>query len=67
MKPPSQTSWLWRLAILIGLVAAGAIFAIKQDQGMMNAEQTISMIVLVASVSIGVCVISATAHLWLKR
>ncbi|HMP88872.1 MAG TPA: hypothetical protein PJ991_01660 [Kiritimatiellia bacterium] len=67
MNGPSHTSWLWWLATIIGMAAGGIIYYIKQDTGYINSRQTINTVVLFAVVAIGLCIISATAHWWIRR
>jgi len=67
MKRPNHTGWLWWLALIIGLSAGGLVYYYSQDSGNINAQQNISTIILFASVAIGLCFISATAHWWIRR
>lgn len=67
MKRPNPTGWLWWLALLIAAAASGVVYSLRQDVGNINAQQTISTVILFAVVGIGICIISATAHWWLNR
>lgn len=67
MKPPNPTRWLWWLALLIGLAAYGIVYGLKQDVGNLKAQQNIHAVVMFAVVAIGLCIISATSHWWLRR
>jgi predicted anti-sigma-YlaC factor YlaD len=67
MRPPNHTGWLWWLALLIAAAAGVSVYFLKQDVGNIHADQTIRSILLVATVAIGLCIISATHRFWLKR
>jgi hypothetical protein len=67
MKRMNNTRWLWNLALVIALAAGGLIYFIQQDPGFINAKETISQILFVAVVLIGICAISATSRWWMKR
>jgi hypothetical protein len=63
----TEGSWLWWLAAVILAVAASSIYFIQQDPLNLNADQQTNTIILFTGVAVGICVISATAHLWLRR
>lgn len=63
----NDKSWLWWLAALIIAAASTAIYFIQRDPLNLNADQQMFTIILFSSVAVGICVISATAHLWLRR
>ncbi|MGA1530230.1 MAG: hypothetical protein ACO398_05725 [Kiritimatiellia bacterium] len=63
----NKGSWLWWLAAVILAYAASAIYFIQQDPLNLNADQQTNTIILFTGVAVGICVISATAHLWLRR
>ncbi|HMO49878.1 MAG TPA: hypothetical protein PKA21_01980 [Kiritimatiellia bacterium] len=67
MKIPKQSNWLWWLAFWIAAGAVALIVYFKQDAGMINADQHIKTVILIASVAIGLCIISATSQWWIKR
>jgi len=52
---------------MIAVGAAIAIYFVKQDPGIINADQIISGITLAAMVGVGICVICATSQWWLHR
>jgi hypothetical protein len=62
-----KSSWLWWLASVITAIAASSIYAIQRDPLNLNADQQTNTILLLAGVAVGICIISATAHLWLRR
>ncbi len=66
-KPAGGAGWLWWFALLVAAAAAAGIFIISQDPLNYQAREQINTIVLFASVTIGLCVISATAHWWVHR
>lgn len=53
--------------MLIGLAAYGIVYGLKQDVGNLKAQQNIHAVVMFAVVAIGLCIISATSHWWLRR
>ena len=59
--------WLWKLAVVIALVAGGFVALLARDLPDPASATDIRKVVAVALVAIGVCVISATSGLWLKR
>lgn len=67
LQPHHRTGWLWWLAGFIALIAGGLIYFIDQDTGNIKAREQINQVILITSVLIGICIISATSHWWLKR
>jgi len=67
MNGPHPTLWLWWTALLIAAGAGGIVYFIKQDPGYMNADQMIGKVIMFAVIGIGICIISATAHWWVRR
>jgi len=62
--PPNGTRWLWWTALLIGVVAAVSVYLVRRD---IESQSTGNMIILIAVVAIGICVISATSQWWVRR
>jgi len=67
IQRPSFRRSLWWVALMIAVGAAIAIYFVKQDPGIINADQIISGITLAAMVGVGICVICATSQWWLHR
>lgn len=67
MNPYNPTRWLWWTALLIAAGAAIIVYFIKQDIGYLNAQQMIGKVIMFAVIGIGICIISATAHWWIRR
>jgi len=67
LQPVHRTGWLWWLSLLIAVVAGGLIFFIQLDTGNIKAREQINLVLLCSAVLIGICIISATSHWWLKR
>jgi hypothetical protein len=64
---PNPRSGLWWLAALV-LVAGGALaYTIMMDKADPDAFARGMLVLCVAIALAGICVISATAHWWLKR
>lgn len=61
------TAWLWWLSLLIATAAVLIIYFIQNDPAIFDARQKISTVILGAAILIGICIISATSHWWLKR
>jgi len=67
MKGPNHTGWLWWLALFIALIAGVAVYFIEQDPGYIDAAEMVNKVIMFAVIAIGICIISATSHWWLRR
>jgi len=67
LQPSPRTGWLWWLACLIAATAGTLIYFIQQDAGNISAREQINLVLLISSVLVGICIISATSHWWMKR
>lgn len=67
LQPSTRTGWLWWLAGLITAIAGALIYFIQQDAGNIAAREQINLVLLISSVLVGICIISATSHWWMKR
>jgi len=64
---PNARAGLWWSAVLI-LIAGGTLSYIQMlDATSPRAESTAFLILAVSIALAGICIISATAHWWLKR
>jgi ABC-type Fe3+-siderophore transport system permease subunit len=67
MKSPQPTRWLWWLAFVIAIATTLIVFFIRQDEGNIDAREQASKVIMFATIAIGICIISATSNLWIKR
>jgi len=67
MKSPHPTRWLWWLALIIAIVASLLVFFIQRDEGNIYAREEARKVIMFATIAIGICIISATSNLWIKR
>lgn len=64
---PNARSGLWWLAVLILIVGGALAYLRLTDPTAVGADGTAYLILAVSVALAGICIISATAHWWLKR
>jgi len=62
-----RVRWLWWLALLCAAAGGGALYYLQNSRPDPNTQVLISMIMLGTVLTVGICVICATAHLWMRR
>jgi len=67
MNGRNPTGWLWWTALLIAAASGIIVYFIKQDRGYLNADVMVGKVIMFAVIGIGICIISATAHWWIRH
>lgn len=66
-KKPYSTAWLWWLAFLILSGGGSATYYFYLDRVNPSAYAHMQASLLFTIIATGICIISATANLWLRR
>lgn len=64
---PNARAGLWWLAVLILIVGGALAYLRLSDPTAVSPDGTAYLILAVSVALAGICIISATAHWWLKR
>jgi len=64
---PQSTTGLWKLAFLIFATGGLVAYLIYRNDTSLDATAHLRLTILITAVAGGLCVICATANLWLKR
>lgn len=64
---PGTGRWLWWLALVIAAVGSGIAYMINQQELGAKADQQVMIVAMVTIITCGLCIIGATARLWINR
>jgi hypothetical protein len=66
-KPPGSRAWLWWLGLLLLVVGSWITFIFYHQRIDPEARIAMSISLMLTVISVGICVICATADWWIKR
>lgn len=67
MRPPSAARFFWKLAIVVLLIGGGISYLLWARISGPDSRSLFSGVLFATILITGLCVICATANLWLKR